>query len=360
VAAATALEGVASSRVLNLRWSVWRTFIDLGRVAEARSLGASIIADLRQLGGPRDSTAAFAEIYYTAFLFANDPEHQLSFENAEAVILSDREIVKARGCRGIADAGAWSDYFLGWLYAAWHDFDRAEPLLRQALARVAPAGDEPTLIPYAQRTLAWTWIARGDHAHGDEALQAELALMERRASPLAEATRASLAFSRSMQGHGAEALALLAPARSPVGRADPRSLELALIDAGVYIDNGESAVALQRLPAPEVLEALPGADGGRRGEALCATGHPDEGLAALRHYVDAQGARLSPASPFIARARAIEGLCALAAGDARTAATLAHGSRRAFALQPGVSPYFKQPLERLEGALATTARARTS
>jgi len=363
VAAATALEGVASARVLNLRWSVWRTLIDLGRVAEARSLGASIIADLRQLGGPRDSTAAFAEIYYTAFLFANDPGHQLSFEDAEAIILADREIVKARGCRGIADAGAWSDYFLGWLYAAWHDFDRAEPLLRQALARVAPAGDEPTLIPYAQRTLAWTWIARGDHAHGDEALQAELALMERRASPLADTTRASLAFSRSMQGHGAEALALLAPGPARVRGADPRSLELALIDAGVRIDNGESAAALQRLPAPDVLEALPGADGGRRGEALCATGRPDEGLAALRHYVDAQSVRLSPASPFIARARAVEGLCALAAGDARTAAALARGSRRAFELQPGVSPYFKQPLERLEGALATAtkaAHARTS
>ena len=170
VAMAVALQGVGSPRELNLRWSVWRTLIDLGRVAEARDLGASIIADLRQLGGPRDSTAAFAEIYYTAFLFANDPGHQAVVRDAEAVILADREIVKARGCRGIADAGAWSDYFLGWLYAAWHDFDRAEPLLRKALARVAPAGDEPTLIPYAQRTLAWTWIARGEFAQGDEAL----------------------------------------------------------------------------------------------------------------------------------------------------------------------------------------------
>src|SRR5262249_51456567 len=161
-----------------------------------------------------------------------------------------------------------------------------------------------------------------------EALQAELARMERRASPLAEATRASLAFSQSMQGHGTEALEMLAPGPSHVGRDDPRSLELALIDAGVRIDNGESTAALQRLPPADVLETLPGADGGRRGEALCATGHPEEGLAALRHYVDAQSVRLSPASPFIARARAVEGLCALAAGDARTAAAQARSSRR--------------------------------
>jgi hypothetical protein len=133
--------------VLNLRWNLWRTLVDLRRVAEARTLGAAIIADLRQLGGPRDSTAAFAEIYYTALLFTSDPERQVPFDAAEATIRADSEIVKARGCRGIADAGAWSDYFLGLLYAAWHDFDRAEPLLRHAIERIAPVGDELPLIP---------------------------------------------------------------------------------------------------------------------------------------------------------------------------------------------------------------------
>src|SRR5262249_46475222 len=149
-----------------------------------------IIADLRQLGGPRDSTAAFAELYYTAFLFADDPEHRLPFESAESLMVADREIVKARGCRGIAEAGAWSDYFLGWLYASGHDFDRAEPLLSGAIERIASAGEDQALIPYAARTLAWNRVVRGDHARGDEALQRQLDRMTRQGSALAPQTRA--------------------------------------------------------------------------------------------------------------------------------------------------------------------------
>jgi hypothetical protein len=364
VATATTIEGTTSRQVLNLRWSLWRTLIELRRVDEARTLGAAIIGDLRQLGGPRDSTAAFAELYYTAFLFADDPEHRLSFDAAEALMLADREIVKARGCRGIAEAGAWSDYFLGWLYAAWHDFDRAEPLLDVAIERVAPAGDEQSLIPYAARTLAWTRIVRGDIARGDEALQRQLDHMTRQGSALAPQTRASLAFSRSMQGRDAEAVVLIGNAPPPAPdatAADPRALEIAVIRAAILIDGGDAEAALAALPPARTLAALPGADGGRRGEALCLSGQSAEGAAALGAYLAAEGPRHSPASPFIARSRAIEGLCALSLGQVRAATTLARQSREAFAAMAAVNPYFEQPLARLEGALAAprkSARAR--
>jgi hypothetical protein len=338
--------------VLNLRWSLWRTLIELRRVDEARTLGATIIADLRQLGGPRDSTAAFAELYYTAFLFADDPEHRLSFDAAESLMLADREIVKARGCRGIAEAGAWSDYFLGWLYAAWHDFDRAEPLLSAAIERVAPAGDDQALIPFAARTLAWTRIVRGDVARGQETLQRQLDRMTRQGSALAPQTRASLALSLGMQGRAADARTLLGPAPAPGAAADPRALEMALIRATILVDGGDAGAALATLPPPNALAALPGADGGRRGEALCQSGQAAEGVAALSAYLEAEGPRHSPTSPFIARTRAVEGLCALSLGQVRTASALAHRSREAFETLAAVNPYFEQPLVRLEGALA--------
>jgi len=359
VAVAAGIEGAASPRVLNLRWNLWRLLMEFRQVDQARELGAAIIADLRQLGGPQDGTAAFAEIYTTAFLFANDPGHRLSFDAAEAVVLADREIVRQRGCRGIADADAWGDYLLGGLYAAWHDFDRAEPLLRQALARIAPLGDELTLIPYAPRALAWVWIVRGDHARGDAVLQSQLGLMTRRASPMAVRVRTSLAFSQSMQGRHGDALELLGPAAAdpPAEASDARALELALVRAGVLLGSGDATQALAALPVAAALDSLPGADGGQRGEALCAAGRSSEGLGALAKYVARESAWRSPASPFLARARAVQGLCALAAGDGQQAKALARQSRSS--LPPGlaVSPYFKQPLEKLEGALGKASSA---
>jgi tetratricopeptide (TPR) repeat protein len=349
--------------VLNLRWNLWRLLMEFRQVDQARELGAAIVADLRQLGGPQDGTAAFAEIYTTAFLFANDPAHRLSFDAAEAIVLANREIVKQRGCRGIADADAWTDYLLGGLYAARHDFDRAEPLLRQALAHIAPLGDELTLIPYAPRALAWVWIVRGDHARGDAVLQAQLGLMTRRASPMAVRVRTSLAFSQSMQGRHGDALELLGPAAADPSVAsadairDSRALEIALVRAGVLLGSGDASQALAALPAATALDSMAGADGGQRGEALCAAGRHGEGLEALAEYLARESAWRSPASPFLARTRAVQGLCALAAGGAQQAKALARQSRSAMPPSAAVSPYFKQPLDKLEGALGMASPA---
>ena len=103
--------------------------------------------------------------------------------------------------------------------------------------------------------------------------------------------------------------------------------------------------------------SLPGADGGQRGEALCAAGRSSEGLGALAKYVARESAWRSPASPFLARARAVQGLCALAAGDAQQAKALARQSRSSLPPGSAVSQYFKQPLEKLEGALGKASSA---
>jgi hypothetical protein len=109
-----------------------------------------------------------------------------------------------------------------------------------------------------------------------------------------------------------------------------------------------------------VLASLAGADGGRRGEALCAAGRHGEGLAALDEFLDRETPRHSPASPFLARTRAVQGLCALAAGEVQRARVLARQSRSVLPPQSVVSPYFKQPLEKLEGALGTASSVRVA
>jgi hypothetical protein len=56
-------------------------------------------------------------------------------------------------------------------------------------------------------------------------------------------------------------------------------------------------------------------------------------------------------SPQRAYLRARAGLCAIAAGDRAAARSLAAQARAAFTAQPGVSPYYKAPLIKLERAL---------
>jgi hypothetical protein len=54
---------------------------------------------------------------------------------------------------------------------------------------------------------------------------------------------------------------------------------------------------------------------------------------------------------WVARAGAVTGLCALELGDRATAIKHANQARAAFTAQPGVSPYYKAPLFKLERAL---------
>jgi hypothetical protein len=64
---------------------------------------------------------------------------------------------------------------------------------------------------------------------------------------------------------------------------------------------------------------------------------------------------ISPNHPWVARARAVAGLCALALGNRKEAETFASEARRAFVAQPNVSPYFKEPLKRLDKQLGVKA-----
>lgn len=93
-----------------------------------------------------------------------------------------------------------------------------------------------------------------------------------------------------------------------------------------------------------------------RAEAQCGLGRFEAGLATLRQVIEARTPRAVPGDPTLARLRGLAGLCALGAGDRRTAMEMSRQSAEAFAQQPGVSPYFRRPLDRLQRALAAQAR----
>jgi hypothetical protein len=75
------------------------------------------------------------------------------------------------------------------------------------------------------------------------------------------------------------------------------------------------------------------------------------GLFDLKRSIDSQSVMTGPNHPWLARTRAVAGLCLLAQGKRKLAEELADASRRAFIAQPNVSPYFKEPLKRLENQL---------
>ena len=62
-------------------------------------------------------------------------------------------------------------------------------------------------------------------------------------------------------------------------------------------------------------------------------------------------------APYIAWLRSLSGLCALSLGDVATATRRAAEARAAFGAQPGVSPFYKAPLARLEQSLRRTPQA---
>jgi hypothetical protein len=89
------------------------------------------------------------------------------------------------------------------------------------------------------------------------------------------------------------------------------------------------------------------------GELMCAANRHDIGLVHLLRAERALSPNTSPNSPLLARLRAVAGNCALASGNRKQAEEFAAQAKRAFQAQPRVSPYFKEPLKRLEQQLGT-------
>ena len=136
------------------------------------------------------------------------------------------------------------------------------------------------------------------------------------------------------------------------GGAYPNAIKLAR--ARLMLVAGDPITALKWIPKSD--GRVPkhyrlGLNGLVLGEALCASGQREQGIATLLARIASAEPNSHPHAPQIARARAVAGHCALMAGQRPLAQRLAAQSRAAFTAQPGVSPYFKAPLVKLERAL---------
>ena len=89
-----------------------------------------------------------------------------------------------------------------------------------------------------------------------------------------------------------------------------------------------------------------------QGQLQCATaGQQSAGLATVEAIIRQDELKRYSNAPDLAWARAVAGLCAFADGNRGPAQAYATQARAAFTAQPGVSPYYKAPLMKLERAL---------
>jgi hypothetical protein len=143
------------------------------------------------------------------------------------------------------------------------------------------------------------------------------------------------------------------------GAAMPKAVaSLHFAAARLQLEQGRVAAARAAIAdVPASMEAIDGVSNSAvvRAQLQCAdarTAHA--GWAALEKEIEADAPVHYAHAPYVAWLRAQSGLCALSFGDRATAARRGDEARAAFAAQPGVHPFYKAPLERLDAALRQT------
>jgi len=179
--------------------------------------------------------------------------------------------------------------------------------------------------------------------------------------PWAAGNRAAVAMNLRMAGNidaAREILDAIPPRQAIPGAGDPDSVSRRILAERVrlLLAEGEGAAAwgtLEKSTLQRNQDPTGRAEHERLvGEALCSAGRASTGLEVLtaQAQLDDETASVA-AAPWLVRARAVAGLCALSAGNSKVARQLAAQARAAFTTQPGVSPYYKAPLFKLERAL---------
>jgi len=363
---AVAAEGPASPTATNLRYWLANTLRMFDRIDEAIPLRDAALATWRSLGRSGEIRAALSEAGFVldmAFI------RRQSFADAQATIERASQLLTTVGAGVSERAKANITVMLGLAHLLRGDVAGAAPMIERGVATLRPSVE----APWDQRSLAlaqgFLALLAGRHAEADAFFRSmiESARVIYETSPWAAFDYALYATNLSMQGRFDEAEGLLRslPKLEELqnGKGTGTYLEnwIDFTYAQVRMDRGDPAAALK----PELLAAARREEGSsfRRwtvGEAACAAGRRAEGLQLLQ---DGMAAHISlgphPNDPILANIRAIAGLCALASGDRKLAVEYAALARAAFTAQPGVSPYFKRPAEKLDRLLRGGASAKT-
>ena len=382
---ASQAEGAQSPRVVRMQLRHADMLLSYGRAQAAREQQDAATRSLRAQGGVAEIRAAVEESAFYSMLYLYG---HLPYAAALAKVQGAQQALQSEG--GLLPAALKADvqFRLAWMNSRWGQVQDA----RQQLAQSVPVlTQDAALAAQLEPWLLWVSgnvaMLAGDHAEAARQFEKHLAFRQRigmAKHPWTAWTYAMLAQNLGMQGKTAEALALIdaAPAFDPpspgsVGGDEPVAT-LRLVQAQLRLERGDAQgaqAALALLPKPgsvPVPTTAPSTGAARdaepdtalahqallQGRVLCALGQPAQGLDLQRQRIDSLAATLYAASPDLAHARALAGLCALQAGKRSDATELAAQAQAAFNQQPDVSPYFRQPLLALQQRLGSRTGAR--
>jgi tetratricopeptide (TPR) repeat protein len=245
----------------------------------------------------------------------------------------------------------------GNVVASWRLLETIAPALRQSESNLT----DRLALASAMGSAA---VDVGRHDLADSSIREWMALRRQRGQgnlPWAAQEHYALAMNLTMQGRTQEAEKILDEApRFGEARGegkDPARFTKLLRwgRAEARLADGRASDALEILQGTEPsADALPSFWTHYRetlGEALCAAGRYREGVDLLRQAVAADEPTNFAHAPWLARRRALIGLCAAGMGDRRLAVRYAAQAREDFVAQSEVSPYYKAPLFKLERLL---------
>ena len=362
---AMAVEGALSPTAIETRVSLAWGMASFGRADDATRQMAATVGALRNLGISGQIRAALEEAKLAELMFSNN---EIDFAEAHATMQRDQAAIESFGARvpQSVKAAMWQQ--IAMLNLDWGDIDTGDMFSTRAAAVLQSLAESP----WKRLELASMQgrLARdaGRHDEADRWLREMLEIRMQRGEltqPFTAWNFVLVAWNLSMAGRVADARAVLATAPPAEAIRGAGTEPTAYVDAvkfasaRVDLDNGEPAAALARPLVSGTWEY--GIDMDARllvGEAQCATGRAGEGFVLVQAGLATYQSNLFANNPYLARARSVAALCALASGQRSVAIGLAATARRAFAAQPHVSPYFKAPLQRFEQALAGTGRGR--
>jgi tetratricopeptide (TPR) repeat protein len=152
------------------------------------------------------------------------------------------------------------------------------------------------------------------------------------------------------------------PLRGEGADADTYNNLLTYERVSLLLDKGDAkgAIQLLKISRPEAADEFRTAYyQGMLGRAHCLNHQGAIGLPLQKIALAfaAEKRNLDPGHPDFGYGWAEMGLCALGVGDKASARNYAARARKVFAIQPGVSPYYKKPLQRLERLLGNPPSA---
>lgn len=359
-------EGPLSTTAIAMRLAVAQALADTQHPEQATKQFDAAITTLRQLGGAHEIRAAFEASTFAAR--RNTRSGQITGTEAITTIERNRAVLAASTLPMPEWFVPYVDFWLGLVKTNYGEVTQGLELIEVNAPALRKALANPNDAWRVSRGLGESLMEAGRHEPADRSLREALGEMSRSSQggidPFAVPDYLFIAENLSMRGHTREAEefldkapdyeALHVPGEEALRHLSNWRLKLARAEARLAGDDASGALELLSRITPEANTRPDMRSQYDRalGEALCAAGRHAEGLKVLSpRLAEQEEADFSPHAPWLARLRAVTGLCALRAGDRSTAMTYAAQARAAFTAQPGVSPFYKAPLFKLERAL---------